>query len=133
MPGKFRNRANDIDIRAKVSQRTCEALAKLLAKKRYKTPEDLEQSEYLKKLIVDTAAQNEAILALMSDTHDFLSEVAEDARVLCDGAHLLDQLKDQSDTMLIHIEESKAIMRIQREREQAFKAKIAEYERSERR
>jgi len=132
MPKSFQTRANDIDIATKVSMRKCEALAKHLAKSRPKTPDEFERVEYLKETIVATAAHNEAVDAFLKYAADLLKEVAEDAKALCDGADLRNKLLDQSDTILAQIEESREIMRIQKERELMYKAKIAEYERNKR-
>lgn len=130
LPAAFRTQANDIDTQAKISQRTCEALAKHLAKSRPKTPEEFERVEFLKDFLLKTGKHNEMVMGFLKYMHGFLSEVLEDAHVLIDGAVLRDKLKDQGDTILLQIEESRTIMKIQRDREKMYQEKIAEYERN---
>jgi len=132
LPAAFRNQANEIDTKAKISQRRMEAMAKTLAKARPKTPDEFERVEALKEMIVAQAAHNEAVAGFLQYTNGFLSEVMADARAYIDGAELLDKMKDQSDTILLQIQESQEIMRIQAKKERMYKAKIAEYERDKR-
>ena len=116
LPTVFRTRANDIDIEAKRLLRTCDAMAKNLARARPKTPEEFERVEYLKKLIVEMAVHSEAVGGILTFLDGFLQDVMLDAKALCDGADLRNKLLDQSDTILILMEETKTIRSIQDER-----------------
>lgn len=92
--------ANDVDTQTKVSQRVCEALAKHLAKQRPKTPEEFERVEYLKEFVLKTGEHNARVMRLLAYTHVLLKQVAEDSKILVEGASTIELLKDQSD----HIE-----------------------------
>lgn len=132
LPVAFRSKASKIDVDCKISMRKCEVLAKHLAKQKPKTPQEFEQKAYIEEFLTATATANEDTMDLLRYLHGFLSEVMADAKHLIEGAILRDKLQDQSDTILLQIEESRSIMQIQREREIMYKAKIAEYERNNR-
>ena len=133
MPRIFHEKASKIDIDCKISMRKCEVLAKHLAKQKPKTAQEFEQKSYIEEFITATATANEDTMKLLRYIHSFLAEVAADATHLIEGAILMDKLKDQSDTILLQIEESKTIMKIQKDREKMYQDKIAEYERNNRR
>src|SRR6185369_13159574 len=109
LPTVFRTRANDIDIDSKVALRKCHELAKNLSRARPKTPEEFERVEVLKALIVEMADLSEAMVAFLRYMDGFLQDVMLDAKALCDGADLRNKLLDQSDTILILMEETKTI------------------------
>jgi hypothetical protein len=133
MPHEFGHKAAEIDFQAKVSYRTIEGLSLRLAKEKPKSGPDFEKAEFLKKFLVDTAAQNENILEILKWMTEFLKEVAEDAKVLCEGAETRDRIKDQEDTIVTLMRETRDAMRIFREKEMEYRAKIEEYERDKRR
>jgi len=130
LPRVFHDKASKIDIDCKISMRKCELLAKHLAKQKPKTAQEFEQKAYIEEFVTATATANEDMISLLRYMHGFLTEVMADATHLIEGAILRDKLKDQGDTILIQIEESRSIMAIQKDREKMYKAKIAEYERN---
>src|SRR6185369_16197104 len=87
-----------------------------LSRARPKTPEEFERVEVLKALIVEMADLSEAMVAFLRYMDGFLQDVMLDAKALCDGADLRNKLLDQSDTILILMEETKTIRSIQDER-----------------
>jgi hypothetical protein len=102
----FNNRATELDLLCKQSQRVCEALAKHLAKDKPKTPHELEKSEYLKDFVLKTSKNNERTIELLAYMKGFLEDILEDSKVLIDGAILRDKLKFQSATIEILMNQS---------------------------
>jgi len=96
MPREFRHRANDIHILCKQSLRACEVLAKKITNAKTKDHIEFEKNEALKDFVLKTSQANEKTLELLIYINGFLAEIAEDAKVLIDGAILRDKLKDQS-------------------------------------
>lgn len=101
----FTNRANEVDLFCKQSQRICERLAKHLAKEKPKTPQEFEKVEYLKDFVLKTSKNNEATLELLTHIKTFLQDVLNDYEALSEGAVLRDKLKFQSDTIEIMMQE----------------------------
>jgi len=95
----FNNRATEIDLFCKQSQRICEMLANHLAKEKPKTAKEFERVEYLKDFVLKTSKNNEATLELLLYIKGFLIDILDDSKVLMEGAILRDKLKFQSDTI----------------------------------
>lgn len=95
----FNNRASEVDLFCKQSQRVCERIAKRLASEKPKTPAEFERAEYLKDFVLKTSKNNEATLLLLAYIKGFLIDILEDSQVLIDGAILRDKLQFQSDTI----------------------------------
>lgn len=100
----FNNRASEIDLFCKQSQRICELLANRLATKKVKTQAEFENNEYWKEFVLKTALNNERTIELMLWMKGLLTDILEDSQVLIDGAILRDKLKFQSDTILVMME-----------------------------
>lgn len=100
----FNNRASEIDLFCKQSQRICELLANRLATKKVKTQAEFENNEYWKEFVMKTALNNERTIELMLWMKGLLTDILEDSQVLIDGAILRDKLKFQSDTILVMME-----------------------------
>lgn len=101
----FNARATEVDLFCKQSQRVCESLAKKLAAKKCKTPEEFEANEYWKDFVLKTCKNNEATMDLLKFMHGFLIDIMEDSKVLMEGAVLRDKLQFQSDTIEVWITE----------------------------
>lgn len=99
----FNARATEVDLFCKQSQRTCEILAKKLASKKCKTPEEFEANEHWKDFVLKTCKNNEATIDLLKYMHGFLLDIVEDSKVLMAGAVLRDKLQFQSDTIEVMI------------------------------
>lgn len=97
----FNNRASEIDLFCKQSQRICERLAKHLANARPKTKEETERVDYLKDFVVKVSKNNDATIDLLMYMKGFITDILEDSKVLMEGAILRDKLKFQSDTIEI--------------------------------
>lgn len=97
----FNNRASEIDLFCKQSQRICERLAKHLANARPKTQEETERVDYLKDFVVKVSKNNDATIDLLMYMKGFITDILEDSKVLMEGAILRDKLKFQSDTIEI--------------------------------
>lgn len=97
----FNNRATEIDLFCKQSQRVCEMLANHLAKEKPKTAKEFERVEYLKDFVLKTSKNNEATLSMLLYIKGFLIDILDDSKVLMEGAILRDKLKFQSDTIEI--------------------------------
>ena len=107
----FRDRASEVDLHCKVSQRICERVAKSLAKEKPKTPKDFERLEYLKDFVLKTSKNNEATLELLGYLKTLITEIVEDYKALENGATLRDKLKFQSDTIEIMQHEQERMVR----------------------
>jgi hypothetical protein len=106
----FNNRATEIELFCKQSQRICELLANRLSTKKVKTPVEFENNEYWKDFIMKTAQNNERTIELMNYMRGFLTDILEDSKVLMDGAILRDKLKFQSDSIeLIGMKEDEKV------------------------
>lgn len=99
MPREFQGRASTVDFHCKQSQAICEKLASFVARQKAKTPDDFEKLEYFSEFIVKTAKNNEETLSLLNYMRGFLQDIADDAKVLTEGAILRDKLDFQSDTL----------------------------------
>ena len=97
----FNNRATEIEMFCKQSQRVCELLANRLASKKPKTPAEFENNEYWKEFILKQAQNNQATIELLAYMKGLLIDVLEDSKVLMDGAILRDKLQFQSDTIVL--------------------------------
>jgi hypothetical protein len=102
----FNNRATELDLFCKQSQRICERVAKRLATERPKTPLEFERQEYLKEFVLKTSQTNERTIELLGYVKGFLEDILEDSKVLIDGAILRDKLKFQSATIEILMNQS---------------------------
>ena len=101
MPGIFYTKANDTRIACRQHLLVCERIGKYLARKVSRDPKSFDQDEYMKDFVIKTAEASERMLKLLEYTHELLQEIANDAKVLCDGAIIRDQLQDQSDTIVL--------------------------------
>jgi len=101
----FNNRATEIDLYCKQSQRMCEQIAKRLAASKPKNGESFERIEEMKDFILKTSQANERTIDLILYIKGFLTEVLEDSTALIDAATLRDKLKFQSDTILIQMQQ----------------------------
>jgi hypothetical protein len=99
MPRVFSAKASEIDISCKQHLRACAKLASFLAQQKPKSGQDFERNEWLKDFVMKSAQLNEQTIALLAYLKDELQEVSNDAKALIDGAKLLDQVRDQSDTI----------------------------------
>lgn len=97
----FNNRATELDLFCKQSQRVCELLAKKLASERPKTAHEFEKLEYLKEFVLKTSQSNERTIEFLLYVKGFIEDILDDSKVLIEGAILRDKLKFQSDTILI--------------------------------
>jgi hypothetical protein len=101
----FHNQANEVALSCKQSQRTCEKLAKQLASRRAKTSEEFEKIETMKDFVIRTAEMNERVLKLLDYMNGLLLDVADDSKVLIEGAVLRDKLADQSECLEMLMQE----------------------------
>lgn len=95
----FYNKANDVSIACKQSQRHCEIIAKQLANRKHKTQEEFEKIESMKEFVLKTSKLNDSVLALLDYMSGLLTEISEDSKVLIEGAIIRDRLKDQSENI----------------------------------
>lgn len=101
----FNNRATEIELFCKQSQRILEVLANRLASKKTKTPAEFENNEYWKAFIAKQAQNNDLTIDLLLYMKGFLSDILQDSQVLIDCAILRDKLQFQSDTIEVMINE----------------------------
>lgn len=101
LPKQFERKANEIRVTSKQHLRSCEKLADHLAKLKPKNPKEFEQNEWLKDFVIKSADLNEKTIELLEYLKTELQEVAKDASALMDGAKIHDQLRDQSDVILM--------------------------------
>lgn len=101
----FNNRATEIDLYCKQSQRLCEQIAKRLAKANPKNGDAFERVEEMKDFILKTSKANERTIEFIQYVKGLLGDVLEDSKVLIDGAILRDKLNFQSDTILIQFQQ----------------------------
>lgn len=100
-PKRFHHMANEILITHKQHLRACEKLAKYLGTVKPKGAKEFEQNEWLKDFVIKTAQNNESTIVLLEYVQALLSEVNQDALMLIDGANVQNQLRDQSDAILM--------------------------------
>lgn len=97
IPESYKSKAMDVNLWVKQSQRTCEMLAKHLAKQKPKTSEEFERVEFLKEFVLKTSQSNEKVLALLDFITGFLNEVMADGYIYQSGAVIMEQMAMQSD------------------------------------
>jgi len=108
--GIFYNKANDVSIACRQSQRQCENMAKQLATRKAKTPEEFERIESLKEFVLKTTSANEKMLSLLDYVTGLLVEISEDSKVLIEGAIIRDRLKDQEDTVIMLTQQRESLI-----------------------
>jgi hypothetical protein len=97
IPAAFKSRASEISLWVKQSQRSCELLAKHVAKEKAKTGIEFERQEYLKDFLLKTSQANEKVLELLDYLTTFLNEVMTDAATYQQGATLREQMAMQTE------------------------------------
>lgn len=97
LPQVFQMRAGEIDILHKQHLRTCEKLAKHLARQKPKTPKEFEQHEYMKDFVVKSADLAEQTIGLLDYIKSTVQEICNDTAALRDGAHLNRVIRDQGE------------------------------------
>lgn len=100
-PRRFHHMANEILITHKQQLRACEKLAKHIGTVKPKDGKEFEQNEWLKDFVIKTAQNNESTIVLLEYVQALLSEVNQDALMLIDGANVQNQLRDQSDAIIM--------------------------------
>lgn len=115
MPREFKTRAQDVELSCKMSQRTCEELAKRLARTNPKTAEEFERVEKWKELVMTTSQANDKMIDMLEYVHKFLQDVSNDAKTLLDGAEMRNVLEMQSDTIEILMEQTKTMRNVRNE------------------
>lgn len=101
MPREFKARAQDVELSCKMSQRMCEEIAKRLVRTNPKTAEEFERVEKWKELVLTTSQANDKMVEMLEFVHKFLQDVANDAKMLVDGAEMRNKLEMQSETIEI--------------------------------
>lgn len=109
MSRTFRNRASEIDLSCKTSQRVCVELAKRLARVKAKTPDEFEHVEKMKQIVITTSAANEQMLEMLNYMRGLLLQVCDDAEALVDGANIRNKLEMQSETIEILMQQTRNI------------------------
>lgn len=108
----FHNRTQQIKLDLKMSNKSCEMLARHIAKMHPKTRIEQEQADKLSEYALNTAKLNDDILSLLDYIHGLLTDIGQDSQVLIEGAIIRDRLQMQSDNIEVLIDQ----------REQAIKA-----------
>lgn len=106
----FRDRASAIDFQCKLSQRSCERLAKHIANDKPKSAKEFERHEYLKDFILKTSTANETTIELLAYMKDLLQSVCDDARDLSNIAALRDIIKFDQQTIAIVTQQRNDLM-----------------------
>lgn len=101
MPMAFYNLANDIEISCRQNMRNCEEYAKKIQHLSPKRLEDIERLDKMKKFLLSSHDQSTRTIMLLDKIKFFLSEIAQDASTLVQGAILRDKLKDASESLEI--------------------------------
>jgi hypothetical protein len=108
--GTFRNQASGILIACKQSQRSCEVMAKQLATRKPKTPEEFDRIEAMKDFVLKTSSLNDKVLSLLDYMTGLLTDISEDSKILIEGAIIRDRLNDQSEQVEILVQQREALI-----------------------
>lgn len=109
----FHNRTQQIKLDLKLSNKSCEMLARHVAKMNPKTRTEQEQADKLSEYALTTSKLNDDVLQLLEYIHGLLTDIGQDSEVLIEGAIIRDRLQMQSDNMEVLIDQrEKAIKEI---------------------
>lgn len=111
----FEFMANDVKLACKVSQRSCERLARQVAATKTKTPESFEKVEALKEFINTTSTANEKTINALNSIHGYLVEIASDCADLTNVADLKNKIEIQSETISILMQQNQNIVSLRDE------------------
>lgn len=104
LPRVYSKSANEIEIKVKQSNRVLVSLAKHLSKYKPKDGLDFERNEFLKDFVVKTSEVNESVLKLICELRGMVQEIADDSKTLIEGAEIRNQIKMQSENILIYMD-----------------------------
>lgn len=109
----FHNRTQQIKLDLKLSNKSCEMLARHVAKMNPKTRIEQEQHDKLSEYALSTSKLNDDVLQLLDYIHELLTEIGHDSEVLIQGAIIRDLLQMQSDNIEVLIDQrEKAIKEV---------------------
>lgn len=109
----FHNRTQQIKLDLKLSNKSCEMLARHVVKMNPKTRTEQEQADKLSEYALTTSKLNDDVLQLLEYIHGLLTDIGQDSEVLIGGAIIRDRLQMQSDNMEVLIDQrEKAIKEI---------------------
>jgi hypothetical protein len=95
----FHNRTQQIKLDLKLSNKSCEMLARHVSKMNPKTAVEQEQYDKLTQYALTTSKLNDEVLQLLDYIHGLLTDIGNDSQVLIEGAIIRDRLQMQSDNM----------------------------------
>ena len=100
MPRIFNVRSSEIQTTSRQHIRKCEEMAKMLAGRRANNVEDQHRIDKMKDFLIASVDLNENIVKLIDEMYVFLSEVAQDAKELMQGAQDRDRFIDYGESLV---------------------------------